>query len=529
LVAGVETLAQNTGERINPSSDAPDNNDHVRQQANALLDRHSCRAPSAGDQHGHLEVGDINHLIANCAPATTLAQGRVAGDGPARGDRANDHGKSPVSDQIHYEPPFAPTRDRLVALATEKLGNDPTALAAFQRDMGDFEKRMMAASPIEVQQTYTQLARILDGPSTIVSDDDRIKLAQQVLHEAAHPDKDISQGLSDTCVAASLESRAYTRNPSAAAKMVADIALTGTFITADGRTITPATGISHPYLNDGIDQPGRNFAEQIFQVTTMNIYADMLTQIGDPPGRYRYAITPSADKSLPFEEHLFNDATNADLPFLGVVNDEKVVANLYYRITGVSDPNLMISGSGMQSLADVKNKMNQAMRSGQFPLVLSIFPDVDPIEKEFEEWKNGPLGQQFQKDHPGLEITSNWTHHAITIQSYDPKTGNVTYLDPTLSHETHQTDINTLAEGMGVTLWPETEDRYFDYQKTLTKENGEYSPESKDRYLATIPPAERQEEFNKLITMHLLYDDDLTDAQMAALGLHKTPSTWRGQ
>jgi len=520
LGAGTDTLPQNPGDQATPLPEKPGQSDRLRHQAVALLDHHRGRTspPSSGMESGTLPVGDIRQVINTHAPISV----RDATTGAGRAERAHDRTRSGDRLPQPTEPPFAPTRDHLVALAQEKYGNDPAALAALKRDMADFEKRMMGVSPVEVQRTYTQLSRLLEGQSSIVSGNDRMKLAQQILQEAAHPEKDISQGLSDTCAAASLESRAYTKTPGEAAKMVADIALTGSYTTADGRKITPSTGISHPYANDGMDQPGRNFANQIFQVTAMNIYVDMLNQSQKPPGHYRYALVPSKNTGFPFEEHLFDDSKHPakDIPFAGVKDDPKLMAAWYNKITGASDQNVQIPTSNIESLEDFKNKLNEALRSGQFPMMVTVFPNSDPVSSEFEKWKKSPSFAEWQKQHPGIDPFPSWFQHAITIQGYDPRTGKVTYQDPSLSHETHQTDIATLLQGMGVSPWPESEDRYFAFMDKLPKD-AKYSTASKYSYLALLPPAQRQEEFKRLTKMQDIDKGEFTDEQLAQLGLQR--------
>jgi hypothetical protein len=505
MSASAETLPQSARDQVDPRHDPQVQNDHVRQQANALLARQSCPAAPEAPKDGHLNVGDINHVVSKCAPVTA----------------ERDRTQVPA----HTEPAFAPTRDHLIALAGEKYATDPEGLKAFRADMAAFEKREMSASPVEVQRTYTQLARILDTPSTIVSDADRMKLAQQVLHEAAHPDKKISQGLSDTCGAASLESRTYTQSPSAAAKMVADLALTGTFTTQDGRTIKPTTGISHPYEGDGLDTNTRNFASQLFQVGTMNIYADMQNQSTNPPGHLRYALMPPVDKTWPFDEHMYDDSTNPpkDVPYGGVRADDKTLNSLYYKITGDSGRSVMLSSTNVDSLEDFKNKLLEASRTGQFPLVLSVYPSNEPVSSEFDKWQKSPQFEQFRKEHPGEMPYLSWEQHAITVQSYDPRTGAITYLDPGLSETQQHTDVTTLAQGMDISLWPDSENRLFDYEDQFPQDV-RYKPETGYKYLASLPASERQDEFNKLTKMRLFYSDDFTDAQLAALGLTRPPS-----
>jgi len=526
----------------------------ARQQALTLLDNKACKSakPSVAEPT-HLEIGGIDALVKDCAAGKAIALAPLD-RASARGHNPDDSRPTalPVSDTAprtrargrgfdapikprpeqegdstspHNEPPLAPTREHLLALAQEKYKNDPTALANFEHDMTDFEKRMMAQSPVEVQRTYTQLNRILEGPSSVVSDEDRIKLAQQVMHEAAHPDICISQGYSNTCVAASLESRAYTETPSGAAKVVADIALTGSFRTTDGRTITPSSGVSHPYANDGLDTPGRNFASQIFQVATMNKYIDMLNQAQTPPGKFRYALTPSTTAGIPFEEHLYDDSTKPprDIYMGGLPDNANLQAELYRQMTGKSGADIYIQGSSFQSLADFQKRLTAAQQSHTFPLVASVYPSDKPFSTELEEWKNSAQGKQWQKDHPDVDMVSAWSHHAITIQSYDPATGKITYLDPNLSHELRTSNAQEIASAMGITLWPDVQDQYFEYQKTFP-EDARYLPDSDYSYLAQLPPAKRQEIFDKMCQMKNFSADEFTDAQFLALGIRKPPS-----
>src|SRR5581483_3509147 len=105
--------------------------------------------------------------------------------------------------------------------------------------MARFEQRAAErhppVAPEEVAKTYREVSTLLaDKPDAPVSAEDRVKLAEQVVRQAAVPTS-IDQGGNSTCNVTVVEAVAYTKSPAEAAKLVADVATTGQFTSPDGK------------------------------------------------------------------------------------------------------------------------------------------------------------------------------------------------------------------------------------------------------------------------------------------------------
>lgn len=146
----------------------------------------------------------------------------------------------------------------------------------FSRDMDAFTERARASGMREgeVAETFRQVSRILDaGTDARLPRAERLALASQVMHNAAHP-TEIRQN-ENTCNVTSLEVRTYMRQPSAAAALVADVATRGSFSGHDGTTVRLDNRSLTPSVlgtTEFDQEPSRrNFASQLFQVTAANI------------------------------------------------------------------------------------------------------------------------------------------------------------------------------------------------------------------------------------------------------------------
>ncbi|HEY9870297.1 MAG TPA: hypothetical protein V6D08_14110, partial [Candidatus Obscuribacterales bacterium] len=175
----------------------------------------------------------------------------------------------------------ASERAELLELAKAHI-DDPKELAKFKQDIEKFEQRASTQVPPlpaeEVARTYEQIGRLLeakDSPISPLKEADRVRLAEQVMDQVAAPTT-IDQGWHSTCTLTAIEARAYTRTPSEAARLVAEVATTGKYTTTDGQvvqippfSIAPADSEAkaHP-SEDG----NRSHASQIFQVTAVNLY-----------------------------------------------------------------------------------------------------------------------------------------------------------------------------------------------------------------------------------------------------------------
>lgn len=328
---------------------------------------------------------------------------------------------------------------------------------AFQNDMRVFEARM-AANPEEITQTYAEISRILAGGEHSAVDANKLgALALDVLHQAANPES-IHQGLSDTCAVASLESRIYSRHPSQAAKLVADVALSSKFdgVTIDSATVNHFTPAERA-LADNTDF-GRSHASQIFQFTAINLYmaADAPQQNLD----YRYAH-PILDKP---QEGRFDKATgtlqDSQLHVRIDGDGVELLRQVNNRIVGKDEADFIVAlpqTPTEQEFRDTLNTLNQAQnfpailvlpisdsyKNGGTPYhALAITPGADAdhylVNDQFSDQndKQMTVSQLYQamRLRPDLaqnEAWANWAVHAIetTFSNLEKSNGDKTILD----------------------------------------------------------------------------------------------------
>jgi hypothetical protein len=194
-------------------------------------------------------------------------------------------------------------RDKLVQNATKEI-TDPDAMKQFQQDARDFGTRAEKAdlSPADITATYEQVGRLLNGTgSNALTHDQRLQLAEQVMHQAANPTA-ISQGDHNTCNVTTIEVRTYSKYPAAAAKLVADVALDGSYNSPSGLTVAYQSHLADSRQPHGQAQTNppkdgeRSYASQLFQVTSINLHYQMLAK-SDPNGYFQYE--QHANKYLP--------------------------------------------------------------------------------------------------------------------------------------------------------------------------------------------------------------------------------------
>jgi hypothetical protein len=130
-------------------------------------------------------------------------------------------------------------KEKLTKQAEEKFKDDPAKLAQFKDNMRLFEERSERdkLSPTETAKTYKEIDRLLEAKGDKpLKPEQRKDLAEQIIRQAADPTI-IDQGGHNTCNMATVETRMYTRNPSDAARLVTDVALTGQYVATDGRRV----------------------------------------------------------------------------------------------------------------------------------------------------------------------------------------------------------------------------------------------------------------------------------------------------
>src|SRR5262249_52480811 len=300
--------------------------------------------------------------------------------------------------------------------------------------------------PREVAHTYEQVGRLLEHTGeTPTTSADRVVLAEQIMHQAAYPTA-IDQGQHGTCTVTSAESRVYTTHPSEAARLVTDVATTGSYRTTDGRsTVHIDAGSIQPDAESVRSRPGgeaeipgdRSYASQLFEVTAVNVgHAQHEYHVIDeqghvlrtiPPGQVHYeqhAPQPGATPPDTGERLMdYSQTPPVEVPNLygrplrgtGLGNDQ--IVELNNAITGTSD-SAIIEHSGIgagehtshvSSPQELQQTIEQLQRDGRLPAQIHVHSGNEPFLHDSGAGRAGGSG--------------GW--HMVTITGYDPATHRV--------------------------------------------------------------------------------------------------------
>src|SRR5262249_9446343 len=255
-------------------------------------------------------------------------------------------------------------RTKLSELAEYHFQN-PKQRARFESLMAEFEQRVRSfrTAETEIAATYHQINRLIQaGDSAPLGESLRLRLAEQVLHQAAAPTK-IDQGGHRTCNVTTVEKRIFTRQPSEAARLIADVATTGTYVTADGAVVNleripgglkpdeeALRSLTRPFdakRNSDIRvDERRTYASQLLQNTAVNIkyagggddvtmYEMHYTDVGGDTGERLMSYRANPDGSITRQQL-------ADYPAIG---DSELV-DIHNRITGRNDEGFVIHWAG---------------------------------------------------------------------------------------------------------------------------------------------------------------------------------------
>jgi LysM repeat protein len=330
---------------------------------------------------------------------------------------------------------------------------DDDTQARLQRDMSQFELRARreGLSPQEVARTYDQIGRLLQHP-----DATRVRLAGEILDQAAHPTA-INQGQHGTCGVASLESRIYTRHPSEAARMVADVHLAGRYVTRNGSTIeVPRTALIQ--TEEIAHSPGnsnRSYASEIFQVTAMNIEYQrngVRTENGALeliPAQYalyqqgfqRMGANPPdvGDRIIDLRtNHPMTDRNGVPLNNIGLTDNQ--IIDISRQIIGREEGDLVLAnvqrasyGYGydraerVDSEQDLRQTLTRLRQGGHLPAQIIIHSGNEPF---FADSGGGVAGG-----------SGGW--HVVTVRDFDERTGRVS-LDNQWGTEADHTSGNEM-------------------------------------------------------------------------------------
>jgi hypothetical protein len=206
--------------------------------------------------------------------------------------------------------------------------------------------------------------RLLTAGGTDAQQKDRTQLAQQVMAKAADP-KTVEQGDYSTCGTAALESRTFHQNPSAAAKMVADVALNGKYTAPNGTTVK-GDQVEHKNHN-------RDHADEIFQTTAVNLHLQKQTG-----GETQYSVGGDANNPAGFE-HVTDSKTGKVSDFQGLTAQD--VGELSNMITGKNEKDVVLtrndldppskdgSATHINSEKELQQKFKEQKDQGKTPII----------------------------------------------------------------------------------------------------------------------------------------------------------------
>jgi YD repeat-containing protein len=320
-----------------------------------------------------------------------------------------------AEDVAHPETDARVQRAHLEELLDSRAEGPNDRTARIRDDMREFERRAREQhlSDEEIARTYAEVSRMLehegDRPLTAAQ---RLNVAEQVLHQAAHP-QTIDQGNHSTCGAASTESRIYTRHPSDAARLVAEVATTGHFttrgepqrtVTIDPRNLTPGPEEQVNPPRDG----QRSQAGQIFESTFVTLALDSRTT---PPGHIRYEQRePHSPPPDDTGEWIVDSTTTppTETRFDGMLSSD--LTRTEELISGRHEAPYVLDRTGdgpgtvrFNSEEELRARLAEAQARGHMPVVIAV----------------DSMNEPFRTDSGGGSAGGSGAGHFVTVTSYD--------------------------------------------------------------------------------------------------------------
>ena len=305
-------------------------------------------------------------------------------------------------------------------------------LSKYKKDMADFEDRAKrdGLSQDEILKTYQQIERINAGTGDKpLSQLERQHISQEVMHQAAVP-TDISQGYHNTCNVTSIECRTYTRDPAAAAKLVADVALTGEYHAPDG-TVVKINPAAHDQSKTWPPVDGqRTHASELFEVTAVNIHYAQENAKNGTDIRYEQQDPKPGDNAdtgerlMDYSKHPPKNVTEGG-GWFGWGGTEvhspdltdKAITDVSNTITGKNEKDVLLQAWGttdggvtaVHSEDELKAKLKELKDQHKLPVVIFVDTNNEPFYSDSGRGAAGGSGGP----------------HVVTITDYDEKTGQV--------------------------------------------------------------------------------------------------------
>jgi len=303
-------------------------------------------------------------------------------------------------------------------------------------------------SDAQIAEAYKQVSKLLEeNPGAPVSLTDRVLLAEQVMHEIAYPCT-IDQGANNTCNVTTIENRMATRDPNEVAALVAEVATTGRYRTADGAVIdmrgqlapdpVALSNFGHQ-LGSGVNAKGREYdrtyAGQIFQTTAVNVHWQTSRRAPDgspcAPGDIAYRIINGAERLVNTRtgaEYRKSDGSPIDAPTLSLED----MKSLHNRIAGKDDYDFIVT-------ADSKVQIGNDCVSLDTPEGLARYLEFQKAE--------GNLPVIVYLPGRGAPGSADHSAHVVTVRDYDSSTGTAEVINQWgMSHDRLLGNPMTLSE-----------------------------------------------------------------------------------
>lgn len=414
-------------------------------------------------------------------------------------------------------------REKLDHLADTKIGllKERTQ---FKEDMKAFEQRAKEQhlSDEEVAKTYREISRVLEAKGTQPMDDrKRVRVALGIMAVAAEPTSN-DQGSHNTCNVTTIENRLFTREPSTAAKLIADVATTGKYIAADGTTVKLDRANFSTHGEEANNAPRgtneRNYASQLFDVTAVNLLLAKHNEATIPPGDLRYSqerSTGAKDSGERVRDYSTNPPTKiADDPqdaamFNGMVDINSIITGRFEPEAFMSHKDSVTSQdekvTSFETKEEFEAKLAAAKEAGGFPIVLGVHANNRPF---FDPNSKRPL-------HVDQALADG---HVVLITGYDPVKHTVTYDNQWGNDQDHRddkpvsvADMYQATKRVSVTEWLDrienkhphmTEKQYADNIEKLVKGYETFWNAQKSGYLpGTVDEEEQLAAIAKVNTM----------------------------
>lgn len=256
-------------------------------------------------------------------------------------------------------------------------------------------------------KTYENIGRLFNAQGkTAVGSEWTTRLAQQVMAQAGDT-TNIDQGGHDTCSVTTVETMIYTDHPAAAAKLVADVALTGKYVAADGTRVNVDRASLRPDPEAATHPPKdgeRSFATQLANVTLTNVHyakhnKNVRYEQHAPSGNSTGERLIDYSKNPPvLVREGKRDITTPNL------EDDHIV-DIYRRVTGDTRETVYlahkneIAGAGklmttFETQEQLGAKLQELEKAGKLPVILKVNTNTEPFWTASgggtEETREGP-------------------------------------------------------------------------------------------------------------------------------------------